>query len=334
MNTVKRHLSFFLVSLIATGLVACTDRRIPIRKIPVKINNQLPPQSLIEVADVRYNDQDTTVWTMVNKNDSIYVTGTPFGFAKWEVGPDPESPQLTFAVATQIDLLKPRWVAPWYASGTMAVLGNYAFMSGSVGASVMDMSSTGSAKEVLRYPDYDDAADTATADEAFIWSSASFHPSKPLLYAFRQQDFVLTYSFGNSGLKLLTKESYGGDGETMCCVNGTTVFQNSIYIAFRSRLVMFDFGSNGALTNGREFEGLQATYVTASSRYLYVMHEPTQAGSGPVYPGGIYVFDAQGNNVAYLPSEAKIFAVNNSDTHLYANEDDTSVKIYQIQWTR
>lgn len=320
--------------MIATTFVGCTDRRVPIRKVPVKINNSLPPQSLYEVATVQYNNQNTTVWNMVSKGGSLYLTGTPFGFAKWEIGPDPENPQLTFAVATAIDQLKPRWVAPWYASGTLAILGNYGFMSGSVGASVMDMRSTGMAKEVLRYPDYDDAAESAVADDAFIWSAASFHPSRSVLYAFRQQDYVLTYNFTNSGLQLKSKDGYGDPGTTMCCVNATTVFKNSIYVAFRSRLVFFDFGANDALVDGREYEGLQATHVTATSRYLYVLHQPTSSGSGPVYPGGIYVFDANGDNVAFLPTTAKIFSVNDADTHLYANEDDASIKIYKINWSR
>lgn len=332
----KRHQKTIALFLFVTALLGCTDRRIPFTKVPVKINSSLPPQSLIEVADVKYDQKDTTVWTMVNKGDSIFLTGAPFGFARWEIGPNPENPQLTFAVATQIDLLKPRWIAPLYASGALAVLGSYAFMSGTAGASVMDMRNTGSAKEALRYPPYDENATQNSADDAFIWSAASFHPSRSVLYAFRQQDYVVTYTFDSSGLHLRSKDFYGGAGSTVCCVNASTVFNSSVYVAFRSRLVFFDFGGDLSLTNGREYEGLQANYVTSTARYLYVSHEPTTAASSSsvVYPAGIYVFDKQGNNVAYLPAHPKMFVVNDADTHVYANEDDMSVKIYRIQWTR
>jgi hypothetical protein len=44
------------------------------------------------------------------------------------------------------------------------------------------------------------------------------------------------------------------------------------------------------------------------------------------------VFDSNLNEVAFLEADPKVFAVSPDDSHLYANNDDTSVRVYQIDW--
>lgn len=335
MATRVLQLGFLFALALVVAVSGCTDGRIPIKKIPVRINQSLPPQTLVEVAQVRFDGQDMNIWTQVRKGSSLFLTGTPFGFARWDIGANPESPQLTFSVSNQIDRLKPKWVAPWYASGALAVTGNAAIMSGQVGVSVIDMSETHRPREIQRYPAYDENSDDVVADEAYIWSAAVMHPTQPFLYAFRQQDYVLTYQISGGRLRLVGKDQYADGGEVTCCADSATTFNNELYLAFRSRLLFFSFGGR-ALTNAREFVGLQATSIASTSRYLYVAHNPSygSAAEGPTYPAGIYIFDTQGQNVGFLQSNPINFNVHPNDTHLYANEDSASMKIYRIQWTR
>lgn len=325
---------FRLLALFVLWLIqpACTDGRKPIVKVPVSINQELPPKTLVEVADVKWEGNDMTAWTMAAKGNSIYLTGTPFGFARWEVGPNPEVPQLVFTVSNQIDRLFEPWVANWLANGALGISSGFAFMSGETGVSVMSLAETHRPKEVRRYPPYNPNSQEVVADDAYIWSAMVFSPDQSKLFAFRQADFALMFDKRGSALTLREKYSYAEIGETSCCVNAATVFQNTLFVAWRSKFTFYNFGQDGSLSNAREYTGLEATYVTSTSRYLYVLHEPTRSE----YPGGIYVFDNKGANVAYLqtPFAPKVFAVNASDSHLYANIDDASVKIYRIDWTR
>lgn len=320
---------------IGFSFIACTDGRTPIPRVALRIDSNLPEQSLFEVAQVKFNNQEVRSWNQVRQGNSLYLTGTPFGFSRWDIGANPENPQLVFSVSNQIDRLQQKWVAPWYASGGLAIFGTTAVMSGSVGASVMDLRETNRPREVLRYPPYNESSDDVIADEAFIWSAATFHPSQPYLYAFRQQDFAFTYALGSGGLSLISKQSYGASGEISCCVDSTVTFNNQLYLAFRSRLLFFDFNGPN-LANAREYTGLQATGLATSDNFLYVLHRPTASWNsrGPLPPAGIYVFDKQGQHVGYLQANPNRFSVNANDSHLYADEDTGAIKIYRILWSR
>jgi hypothetical protein len=111
----------------------------------------------------------------------------------------------------------------------------------------------------------------------------------------------------------------------VCCVVGGTSFNNNIYIAFKDAMAIFTAGSDGSLQNPQIFNSLQVTGVASTAKYIYVQHSPTYGlTSGQQYPRGIYVFDQNGNNVAFFP--------NSTDAHLYGNLDNNSVQIYRMSW--
>ena len=330
----KHHVTQLGISLLllTLGISACTDRHIAPVRAP-SLLQQLPPQRLLAVNDIQFNNQPTTVLQMLVQDSSLYLTGRPFGFSKWDIGVDAENPHLTFAASTQIDRFFGKWVVDWFPSGALAVVGPYAIMSGTVGASIVDLSETGRPKEVRRYPDYQPQNDEVVSDAAYVWSALVSHPFLPVLYAFRQQDAVLTFLINGTQLKPVLKNSYSATGGSECCANGATVFGDKVFVAFRSKLVFFDMASSGQLENPKAFLALHAVNVASTPEHLYVQHEPS-AGTfeSTQYPRGIYVFDKSGNNVAFLDESPLAFAVSSDDRHLYGNMDDQSIRTFRILW--
>ncbi len=323
------------ILLVLATAVACTDGR-PSREQVQLFTNIVPPATtLVAAADVKFGGKNTDSLQMTIKGNSLFLTGRPFGFSRWEIGSAPESPSLTFAASDQIEAFSPmgKWVVDWYTSGALAIVGQIAFTSGTVGTSVINMTETTKPREVQRYPALDPNSDQVPSDEAFVYAAMVPHPTKPLLYGFRRQDYVYTVDLSQGKMNLQAKDAYGEPGESVCCVLGATAFQNKVYVAFRDRLVFFDIGSDGRLTNAKESLELAAVNVQATPRYLYVQHEPSSAGTSQ-RPSGIYVFDANGENVAFFKAgNPRRFAVSPDDSHFYSNADGQSVKIFRIQWT-
>ena len=336
-QSLKGRLSPVLGLFLMLSLSACTDGRIP-KQAPVRVTRSAPQTRLIEAADIQFDQQDTDVYQMVIKGDSLFMTGTPFGFMRWNVGANAESPELTFAAADQIDEFAPfgKWVLDWYGSGALALMGRYAFTSGIVGTSIVDIGETHAPVEVRRHPreNEDQFADDVVQDEAYIYRAMVAHPTKPLVYGFRQQDRAYLLNFDNRGLTLARAFNYGASGQTVCCVEGATVWNNKLVVAFRSKLLFMDIGESGDLTNPLTISTLQATNVASTARYLYVQHEPNfDQPQGISFPRGIYVFDTQGTNVAFLQADSPLkFAVTSDDSHLLANNDALQVLVYRIEW--
>jgi len=327
----------------ATGcllsFLGCTDRRPPPPAAPVVYRTppQPPPRTSVEsVAEVRFQNADTTVLAMTRRGNSVFLTGRPFGFMRWDVGANPESPRLTFAASDDIVNFAPKgkWVVDWYASGAVGILGSYGFLSGTSGMSVVDISSTSNPAEVLRIPDIDPNSDKVGRDLAYVYKAIVPHPSLPVLYGFREQDFVYTLSAGSGGVNITSKSAYGKSGEPVCCVRSAVIFGNRLFVAFLSRLVWFDI-SGGRLGSPGEFSELQAANVTASDNLLYVQHEPNRgqpAGYGN--PRGIYVFNLQGENVDFIPLDvvANQIIVDPTDSYLYVNSNNITVDVFRINW--
>jgi hypothetical protein len=332
----KRQAGAVITILILTLQWGCTDRRAP-RGVPVTLSavSNTISSALKQVADVKFQNNDTQVTSMIQKNGSLYLTGRPFGFSRWDVSVDPESPSLTFAASDQIDTFAPKgkWVVDWYASGGLGILGRYAFMSGTAGLSIIDISETTHPVERLRIPAVDPNSDQVSSDAAYQYKAIVPSPYGNTIFGFREQDYVYTLSVGNGGAQLVSRDAYGGDGALVCCVKSATVFMGKIFVAFGSRLVWFDI-NGGQLTNPGEFNELQAANVAATDRYLYVQHQPTYGQQqGLKNPRGYYVFDQNGDNVDYIASNdnPRQFAVSPGDSHIFMNNTDTSVTIYRIE---
>lgn len=341
MATVLRQLRVWgsfplLLALLGMLLVACTDKRQPERKF--NVNMRAIPQVLEPVSDVRLDEQDISVFQMAQKAGTIYLTGAsanaPFGFMKWDIMSDAEAPHPTFIAAKNINQFQPmgRWRPDWYASGAIGIIGPYAITSGMAGASFIDMSQTAQPVETRRYPPIDPNSEQTPKDENYIYKAIAMHPSQPIMYGLKEQDYMVVSKVTSSGISIIGRVNYGSG--PVCCVTGATVFNNKLFVAMRGMLRMYELGSNGSLSAPTDLNMLQAVDVVSSGNLLYVQHEPTFAQSaGSSNAAGIYVFDANGNSQAFFAASPKRFTVAADDMHLYANMDDTSVRIFRIQWT-
>jgi hypothetical protein len=329
----SRFWTYFTFSSLVLGVVACTDGRLPRQTVQLLSTASPFPNSLVPAASVQVNSSPTDSFQMVMKGSSLFLTGQSFGFSRWETGPDPENPLLTFASSVNP---AGAWRPDWYASGGLAIYGQTAVMSGTVGASVVSLAQTTLPIEVQRYPaPIPGSVQVPTAD-AYIYSALVSHPTKPILYGFRRQGAFYTIDLSQGYLKLSDPKPYGNAGESVCCALGAAVFQNKVYVAFRDRLLIYSIADDGSLVvPPQESTDLNATNVVASANRLYVQHEPTRAVSaGSSSPSGIYVFDANRNNIAYFAAgNPRRFTVSGDDRFLYTNLDGISVKIYRIQWT-
>jgi hypothetical protein len=333
MSSLFTHLVAALIAVFS--LVRCTDGR-PSRR-QVELLTQAPPPATSLEAVPLAEPFGGNAFQMAVSGSSLFLAGRVFGFSRWEIGATPESPIKTFAASDQIDQFSPtgKWVVDWYAAGALAIWGQSAFLSGSVGSSAVSMAETARPKEVARYPKLDPNSDVVPSDEAFVYSALVPHPTLPVVYGFRKQDFLYTINVSGGTMKLSSRDAYGGPGEVVCCAMGASIFQNKMYVAFRDRLLIYDINGAGTLGNGQEVPQLQATNVVSTPRYLYVQHQPVSnvAGASP-YPAGIYVFDSQGRNVAFFAGgNPRRFAVSSTDSHFYANLDGVSVRIFRIRWT-
>lgn len=337
---------FIYLGLLMLSLLGCTDgRRIePVQDVvtPPPVDTQGIGTSVLKVQRVLFDGGTTRVLAMQRQGNSLYLTGYPFAFMRWDISANAEDPTITFAAKdnitnfAQINKFGP-WQVDWYGSGALTLFGSVAYLSGTVGTTVVDISETHVPIVTQKIPveNEDPNLTSPVQDEAFTYKAMVAHPTQPLIYGFRQQDFVYTLQVGAGGsLSLVDKAAYSATG-TKCCVKAAAILGNKMYVAFRSSLVSFDVQSNGALTNPVEFNQYQAEYLAVSDNYLYVSHVASNAHPQGLRPSGIYVFDKTGANVALLTMGSEIpkqFAVSQNDTHLYANIDDVQVFIYRIGW--
>jgi hypothetical protein len=333
MSRIFTHLIAALIALVS--LVRCTDGR-PSRKQVEMLTQAAPPATALESVTLSQPFGGNALQMAVS-GSSLFLAGRVYGFSRWEIGSSPENPVKTFAASEQLDTFSPmgRWVVDWYAAGALSIWGQTAFLSGNVGASVVSMTETTRPREIQRYPAIPANSDTVPSDEAFVYAATVTHPTLPILYGFRRQDYLYTVDLSAGTMRLKSRDAYGSPGEVVCCAMGATIFQNKMYVAFRDRLLIYDMDNAGALVNGQEVPQLQASNVVSTGRYLYVQHQPTSTAAGTTqYAAGIYVFDSSGRNVAFFAAgNPRRFAVSPTDQHFYANLDGVSVKIFRIRWT-
>src|SRR5206468_655088 len=112
----------------------------------------------------------------------------------------------------------------------------------------------------------------------------------------------------NGGLDVaqMNRIDYAPNQGQVCCVTGATTFAGKIFASFTSRLVSMDMGSDGGLTNAHQYNDVQAVNVTSTPQFLYVQHRANYSyTAGLNRPTGIYVFNTQGQNVAFLKLDPK-----------------------------
>lgn len=335
MTTLKPHrrAAFVGLTLLLTAFTACTDKRPrEIIEEPQVIPTPLPIIQFIRGYQI--DSKITEVQKMTVSNGSLYLTGKPFAFSRWNLTADPESPTVVFAASDNInnEFAPPERFGPWtpdlYASGALAVDGTRAYMSGTAGMSVVDFSDTHHPIEVSRYPAWQN--DEPTSDGRFVYKAIMKQPEKNRIFGFRQQDLIYALSTaGFPNLSLLGNVSYPG-GQA-CCASSVARFANKVWLALGTSMQVYDFTSSGGLRYLGAVTNLNVVNVYATSRYLYLHHRPTSS-SGSAYPTGIYVFDQSLGYVTSLPIDPFEFAVHDQDTNVYVNENDQEVGIYRILW--
>jgi hypothetical protein len=333
-KTIIRTRTSLLLILFVALFSGCTEKKSE-KKLASLRPRRMPAQVLAPVSEVMFDGQEMVALQMTQKAGALYLTGRPFGFSRWDITANPEAPHMTFAASDNILGFVPngKWIVDYFAGGALGILGPYAYMSGAVGMSAVDIGQTETPVERGRYPAQDPNSDDITKDAegAYAYRAIAANPTVPVFYGFREQDYVYTLSANGPKVQIVNKEAYGQTN--VCCVNGATVFKNKLFVAFTSSIWMFEMESNGRLSEPTIIDKLQAYDVQASDNYLYVHHQPTYASSSAALnPPGVYVFDETGEQKAFLPISPQRFAVSPSDSHLYANEENTSIRIYGMSW--
>ncbi|MCB0405678.1 MAG: hypothetical protein KDD51_12925 [Bdellovibrionales bacterium] len=328
-----RRVTVVGLALVLSLFTACTDKRPrEIIEEPQVISQPLP---VVEaVADIQFDGGVTEVHKMTVDNGSLYLTGKPFAFSRWNLSADPESPTVVFAASDNInnEFAPPDRFGPWlpdlYASGALAVQGSRAYMSGTAGMSVVDFSDTHHPVEVSRYPAWQN--DEPTSDGRFVYKAMLKQPEKNRIFGFRQQDYIYALSTaGFPNMSLLGNVSYPG-GQA-CCASSIARFAGKIFLALGTSMQIYEFTSTGSLHYLGTVNNLNVVNVYATSRYLYLHHRPISSGTS-TYPTGIYVYDQSLGYVTSLPIDPNEFAVHDLDTHVYVNDNDVSVRVYRVLW--
>lgn len=281
---------------------------------------------------VQFDGKATLTQKMLIHGSQLILSGVPFGFSNWDIGSNPLSPRLQFAYATNINAFSPipSWLPDYYASGAMAAMGRYVVTSGAAGTSLIDIGVADSSIEVRRYPTRALSDTQVPRDEDYIYRAIIAHPSEPYFFGFREQDFVTSLKLDGNGLTLNKKTAYARNGDKgTCCVLGGATFKGAAYIGFRSSVRKYIFEADGVIKEGGVFNEFNGTNIVATNDLLYLQH---QAVPGNSIPSGIYVFDGSGNRVLYLPLLPVSFAVSPDNRYLYANMDNASVTVFQINW--
>lgn len=331
---IKQHFLLSAMTLLfCVTLLSCTDKRMKAvtRRSATNYGDSGP---LSEVADVTFKEQETTAVNMAMSGGSLYLTGYPFGFSRWDVGAEPEEPRLLAAASDRIDLFSPDppfggWTVDNFGIGALFVRGGAAYSSGRAGMSVISVGNASFPTEVERKPRPSSMGDQAQ-DLAYVYRAIVPHPSNANIL-FGLSEMTNYYAVSLSGGKPVTAAARTYPmGANVCCVEAATAFNGNIYVAMRSFLAVMKANGTGLQSVG-QISKLQPINVVASANHLYVHHRPI-ANNYTGASAGIYVFDAAGNQVNFLPIDPLVFAVHPNDTHLYVNMDDLSVKIYRIRW--
>ncbi len=343
MATMKKQHSFLFLALLI-ALSACTDARPP---RVFKQDGYLPDTGpLIQVANVQFGGGTTSVYAMASAYGSLFVTGKPFWFARWDITADPENPHSTYAAyPDHLNTFSPAyggWVVDQFGASAIGVFGNFALTSGSFGASLLQIGpSAQNAQEVVRLPPPDKSGQGA--DPSWEFKSIAAIPNTPYVFGFTEQDGA--YKIDASNPQYLSRSylaPYSRDANNMpipvCCNTGAAVLAGKMFMAMRNRLIVLNISPSSDFTPyptqnqppvPQIMQQMQPVGVFATSRYLYVHHQPTSANTGQ--RPGIYVFDQNLNQVTYFPIQPFVFAISQDDSHVYSNEDDKGVKIYRFR---
>lgn len=324
--------STILLALVALALTACTDKRV---KAPTRRENTYVPgvSGPQEVADVTFKGQQTSVLSMTVQGNSLFLTGYPFGFSRWDIGAEPENPQLLGAASDRIDMFSPDppfggWTVNYFGMGGLAVMGSFAYSSGLAGMSVINIGQSAFPVEAERYP-RPTAQGDQPQDVAFVYETIVPHPGgQPILYGFSKSDRVYTLAVSGQNAQVVSHMPYSSSG-SVCCATGAAAFGGRIFVAMRSFLWSLTPSGN-TLQSTATITQLNPVNVVSTTRFMYVHHRPTSGGFSGLQ-AGIYVYDRAGQNVNFLPMDPLTFAVHPNDTHIYANMDDLSVRIFRVQ---
>lgn len=320
MTSPKLQLRHSLLLGAVMALSACTDGRIPqAKKLVMKQVFQSNQPTLQKIASVKFQGGNTSVDSMVRQGNTIYMVGQPYGFAGWAID-QPDTPTLTFDIKAQLTTfaMKLPWVYDWYASGAVGIMGNSAFLSGTAGTSVVNLTQTQAPKEIFRKPPLDSSGNPQR-DFAFTYRAIVPHPAGGMYYGFTQQEAVYTVAIRQNDLQVIAKATYSPNGN-VCCVRSAKLFSNTIYMAMGTRMAWFAPTPSGSLVDPGELTDLQVTDVAATDSYLVAYHNPSAAyASGQSNPRGFYYFDNSGNFVTYVPTNVvpKHFEIDATGQYIY-----------------
>ncbi len=326
-------LSTLLIGL-AGFMAACTNR--VSAGLPINMAD-LTPQQLNFRGFIAYQGQPMNTFQLQEQNGYLFATGTPFDFIILNISTDPENPVNIADAKSQMNLFSPDppfggWSAASFGSTALSIDGQYAVMSGSMGASVVDFQNIQNPQEIIREPPPTSNL-SVYSDSTYMWNGVVALGS--LVFGFQMLNYNYVFGPLPQSLGIIGKNAYST--QSVCCVMGATYFAplQQIFVAFRNQLVAYglQYDSSGNFQNLYEVGAantILAAYVTSSPHLLYVLHEPLYSGISSPYPAGIYVYSSQYQLVGYLPLTPRVFAVSDDDSHLYATDQNGNLSIYAI----
>jgi hypothetical protein len=335
----KRFANWSVLGLFALVGAGCTDGRQPTYSAYLQSNPTIAPENQMPTNQVQYQGKDTNALQMTFNGSQLLFTGFPVGLMGISIGGNQDVPSFVFSLSEHLGIdsksssVLPSWGTATFASGALASIGSLVYTSGDYGMSVFSIADPAIPHEVRRYPPPDPSTLNANQDEGFVYSGIAINPSQPVIYGFRQLDYVVILRMTNGGLDVsdLKTQTYSKTGAQVCCVMGSTVFQNKVFTAFTSKLVSMDMAADGTLTNVQQYPQFQAVNVQSTANYLYVHHRANYSNpQGINNATGIYVFDRSGTQVSFLKIDPVRFAVSPDDSRIYVNMDGSAIRIYQM----
>ena len=177
------------------------------------------------------------------------------------------------------------------------------------------------------------------AKQNFRFGSMVYVPSTNEVWTFRAKERSRFSVGGLSQNPNLSRELLGFNTSCNGEFKGSSAYlQGKVYVAACDGMKILKADSTGSVigTDTR----LNPVQVVATRNLLYVHHQPGVASgwggysnSNSNFPGGIYVLDANLNQVNYIAIEPISFAISPDNQLLFANEDNADVGAYRIPWT-
>lgn len=262
-------------------------------------------------ASLQDNSSATNVLQLAVSGSKLVMSGLPFGLEVLDIS-NPQAPTVQFRAASNIANFANGLLfnVDHDASKGLVILGNSILSIGSQNLDMYDDSSIANTKLV-----YQQAADAGVVGVVTQANAAHF-------YVAHASGSIKHFEVSASSVFAVDEQPVGSTISSVAPGNG------AMYIATVDGLAYYPFNPDGTLPDSsyQLSIGVDMSGELASSSQYIFYYPPASSLSH-----GYFVFDHSGKVVGFLPLPAPVsFAVSADGKTLYANEDGTALKVYQL----